>query len=116
MTVYRFVFITMHLNNIPTYEASLQPSLYSRVMCGHSHVTCGLVMTDSARLTSNTMLSHNHEVVKQKNLVKMDLNFLLTTVKVRLLGYSFKEAKTHWCTYYYLSPSLMHLSFTLSST
>ena len=41
------------LSNLSTGEANLQPSLFTGVMRGHRHVTCGLVMTDSAKDTQD---------------------------------------------------------------
>ena len=76
-----------HLSNLSTREANLQPGLFTGVMRGHRHVTCGLVMTDSAK-ANNAMSSRNHEVVEERNLVKTFLNFSLVTVMVYLLGYA----------------------------
>ena len=40
------------LSDLSTREANLQPSLFTGVMRGHGHVTCGLVTTDLAKLTN----------------------------------------------------------------
>jgi len=47
MTVYGFVFITASATS--RLVRPTQPSLFTGVVRGHRHVTCGLVTTDSAK-------------------------------------------------------------------